>query len=534
MQVEPCKLCNSSSIIYKFRISQANIYQCTDCGLMVLKSISTGSKELPLTKEPDAKPEAYWQNLNEGLAKAYMKEYNEYAPDQGKKILEIGLENPQFIREAVSRNYQVTLLESDQQLIAKHQSSLEGVKVHNTKLSNIQASLFGKYDIITIYNITEEQQDPFLLIQQIHSLLSEGGVLHLVLPDLGSWSARVSRKKWKLFHKESKYYFDSQNIELFLLKSGFYEIDNFSPYSPVYFDEMQDSLKELKRSYLGMPARFLYLVFPFLFRRKLSHDLVASRMNVVCRKRDLPLANEKLSIVIPVYNEKATFVELMELVLAKEIEGVDKEIIIVESNSTDGTKEEVQKYEGREGIRIIYETKPKGKGHAVRQGIAESTGSIILIQDADLEYDVNDYDQLIAPILNYQKMFVLGSRHTGDWKMRDFSDAKLMSDIFNFGQIVFTWMINSFCGSKLKDPFTMYKVFRRDCIYGLEFEANRFDFDWEIVIKFLRKKYFPLEIPVNYSSRSFSEGKKVSILKDPILWMIALFKFRFQELKKRK
>lgn len=530
MVVEPCQLCESQAVIYKFRIQKSLIFQCQDCGLMNLKPVPSQEKAVMPSPEED-----YYAKLNSGIAKAYFKEYNEYAPGQGKKLLEIGLENPQFICEAVKNDYQVTLLESNADLIDKHQPDLQGARIIHGNLADIDISKLENYDIITIYNLTGERQDPFAIIQKIYQLLKEDGILHLVVANLESRSAWISRKKWQLFHRESLFYFNSQNLELFLLKNGFYQIDNFSPYSAMYFDGMKDSLKELKKkSYLSFPLKLLYLFFPFLFRRKLREELLASRMNVVCRKRQLPLPSEKLSIIIPVFNEKATFQELIELVIAKELEEIEKEIIIIESKSTDGTTEVVRKYEDHPGIRVIYEEKPRGKGHAVRRGIREASGSIILIQDADLEYDIEDYDQLIAPLLKYQKMFVLGSRHTGDWKMRNFSDAKLLSNVFNFGQIVFTWMINLFCSSQLKDPFTMYKVFRKDCIYGLEFEANRFDFDWEIVIKFLRKKYFPLEIPVNYSSRSFSEGKKVSIIKDPISWMIALVKFRFQELKKRK
>jgi len=121
----------------------------------------------------------------------------------------------------------------------------------------------------------------------------------------------------------------------------------------------------------------------------------------------------------------------------------------------------------------------------------------------------------------------LGSRHKGNWKMREFEDRRMMSFIFNFGQVFFTWLINVTCNVRLNDPFTMYKVFHRECLYGLHLESNRFDLDWEIVIKFIRKGLVPLEIPVNYVSRSFGEGKKVKPILDPLLWIVALVKYRF-------
>jgi hypothetical protein len=127
---------------------------------------------------------------------------------------------------------------------------------------------------------------------------------------------------------------------------------------------------------------------------------------------------------------------------------------------------------------------------------------------------------------------VLGSRHAGKWKMRHFSDQKALSTYFNFGHILFTALLNLLYGQKMKDPFTMFKIFRRDCLYNLKFECNRFDFDFELVIKLLRKGYVPLEIPVNYVSRSYQEGKKVDMLRDPLTWIKALFRYRFAKITK--
>jgi hypothetical protein len=129
-------------------------------------------------------------------------------------------------------------------------------------------------------------------------------------------------------------------------------------------------------------------------------------------------------------------------------------------------------------------------------------------------------------------MFVLGSRHSGgqSWAMRRFEDNPAASSVLNFGHLFFAGLLNVMYGQRLRDPFTMYKVFWRDCLDGLHFESNRFDFDFEMVIKLLRKGYQPLEIPVNYRSRSFSEGKKVRFIQDPLTWFKALLKFRVSPL----
>jgi len=224
----------------------------------------------------------------------------------------------------------------------------------------------------------------------------------------------------------------------------------------------------------------------------------------------------------------------MEKLLAKRIDGVDIEICVVESNSRDGTRNDVLTYQNHPRVKILLEDRPSGKGRAVRAGLGMARGDIILIQDADLEYDLDDYEKLIAPIRGGAASFVLGSRHrVGEklWRIRRFEGAKHLSDLMNVGHLFFTWLLNTVFEQKLRDPFTMYKVFRRDCIYGLRFECNRFDFDHEIVGKLVRNGYSPVEIDVAYHSRSFDEGKKISLFGDPPTWIRACLKHRFSRLR---
>jgi len=221
-------------------------------------------------------------------------------------------------------------------------------------------------------------------------------------------------------------------------------------------------------------------------------------------------------------------------VLAKEIPGLDLEIVIVESRSTDGTRDDVARVAGHPRVTVVWQEQPRGKGHAVRAGLAVATGDFVLIQDADLEYDVDDYDMLLAPLRQFQRAFVLGIRHGKGghtWKVRHFTDRALLGKWMNFGHLVFTTLFNVVYGQRLTDPFTMYKVFRRECLSGLRLEANAFDFDWELAGKLVRCGYPPLELPVSYTSRSFSEGKKVTMIRDPLTWIRACFKYRFAPLK---
>jgi len=236
----------------------------------------------------------------------------------------------------------------------------------------------------------------------------------------------------------------------------------------------------------------------------------------------------KLSIILPVYNEKKYLVKLINKILAVKLP-IEREIIIIESNSTDGSKEIVKKYESKKGFKVIYEDKANGKGFAVRNGFKMITGDIILIQDADLEYNPNDYNKLIEPILKKQTKFVIGSRKMGKktWMIRkqekNISKITFINIIAHFADLIF----NLLYGVNITDPQSMYKVFHKDCLKGINFKSNYFNLDWEICAKFIRKGYIPLEIPVYYKSRSFNEGKKIRLIRDIFLNTYSIIKYRF-------
>ena len=239
----------------------------------------------------------------------------------------------------------------------------------------------------------------------------------------------------------------------------------------------------------------------------------------------------RLSVIVPAFNERATIAAALDAITAKRVAGWDLEVIIVESNSTDGTREIVRGYAAQPQVKLLLEDRPRGKGHAVRTALAQATGDVILIQDADLEYDLADYEALLVPLQAGTHDFVLGSRHGGSrWFIRKMDEQVVHAFVLNAGHWFFTALIDVSLGLSLRDPFTMYKVFRRECLAGLTLEANRFDFDWELLIKLVRKGYRPVEIPVRYTSRSFKEGKKVSMFRDPPNWIWAWAKYRFQRL----
>jgi glycosyltransferase involved in cell wall biosynthesis len=246
----------------------------------------------------------------------------------------------------------------------------------------------------------------------------------------------------------------------------------------------------------------------------------------------------KLTIILPIFNEASTARRLLELVYSQEIPLAIKEMIIVESNSTDGTREIVKRFIAEHPdtpevtIRIILQEAPKGKGYAVRAGLDIATGDIVLIQDGDLEYSLSDYPSLIQPILEGKTKFVLGSRHlaASTWRIRKFENDIIKAAVMNLGGLFFHQFFNILYGQRLTDPTTMFKIFERSCIEHLHFEANRFDFDFELVAKLIRAGFPPLEVAVSYTSRGFEEGKKIRIFMDPLTWLRAIIRFRFSKL----
>jgi glycosyltransferase involved in cell wall biosynthesis len=242
----------------------------------------------------------------------------------------------------------------------------------------------------------------------------------------------------------------------------------------------------------------------------------------------------KVSIIIPVYNEAGTLATLLDRVWRQPIAPATKEIVIVESNSTDGSREIVEAFAAlRSGdstvVRVVYQNAPRGKGHAVRAGFAVASGDILLIQDADLEYDVADYPQLIQPILEGRTAFVIGSRHLGadSWKIRNFARGDLRALLMNVGGVLFHRFFNAVFHSRLTDPTSMYKVLRADCLKRVNLSCNGFDLDFELTGKMIRAGYSPLEVPVAYRSRGFNQGKKIRLLCDPPTWIMAILRGRF-------
>ncbi|MGB9366384.1 MAG: glycosyltransferase [Xanthobacteraceae bacterium] len=371
--------------------------------------------------------------------------------------------------------------------------------------------------------------DPRVALAKIREHLAPGAPVLLSVPLLDGSQARIMGRSWHEWQPVNRWYFTRETLNLLLLSAGFehvwFEIERRSYSLEQVAERMRGN--EETASWAGSIERLSRLLPQFLRRREFRLPAGTAVVSAVVGTQR---PERVVSIIVPVFNEAKTFKTMMDALLAKSLPDVRKEIIIVESNSSDGSRELVQSYADHSEVRVVLQPRPRGKGHAVREGLAMATGDIVMIQDADLEYDLDDYDGLLAPLNAWQSMFILGSRHQGGWKMRKFEDAPLTAAIFNFGHSFFRTAINLALNTSMTDPFTMFKVFRRDAIFGIDFVCNRFDFDIELVMKLVRKGYVPVELPVNYASRSFAEGKKVSFTRDGLTWLWTIAKMRLSPL----
>jgi len=239
------------------------------------------------------------------------------------------------------------------------------------------------------------------------------------------------------------------------------------------------------------------------------------------QRRDAPETTHRLlSVIIPVYNERETLPEIVRRVQAVDLTdfGLEKEIIIVDDGSTDGTRDVLPGLAEMQGVRVFLQPRNRGKGAAVRAGLMQATGDLLLIQDADLEYDPRDYPHLLRPVIEGRSAVVYGSRFLGE--------HKAMYYWHQVGNKLLTLVANVLYNTTLTDMETCYKLCTREVTRSFTLKQDRWGFDPEITAKILKSGHSIYEVPISYNGRDYSEGKKIS-WRDAFTIISVLLRYRF-------
>jgi glycosyltransferase involved in cell wall biosynthesis len=232
----------------------------------------------------------------------------------------------------------------------------------------------------------------------------------------------------------------------------------------------------------------------------------------------VPPKIRKLSVIVPVYNERNTVVEVVRRMRAVELpDGIEREIIVIDDGSRDGTRDVLRQL-GDSTVRVLVHEENRGKGAAVRTGLALATGDYVLIQDADLEYDPDDWPRLISPVMRGRARVVYGSRFTGE--------RRNMLLLHWIGNRTLSLVTNILFNSTLSDMETCYKLVDRKLLVDLGLRSDHFDIEPEITAKILKRGIRIYEVPISYMGREFDEGKKIT-WRDGFAALWTLVKFRF-------
>ena len=399
-----CLICGGSRLHYLFSVGGARVVRCQDCQLMLRDQRTSDVTSGPAGMMPREERAAH---VPVAIAPA-LAALERYRGRTGGRLLAIARRRP-----GVRRGGNSPRVGRDD--ACPHRSRRHRNAARRTGFSTWWPSAM----------CSTPCRIRVVCCSQARAQLLPGGVLFVASFAFDRWNVRPRKT---IFRAEQSFYFTRATLETLLIRSGFREI--------------------IVRSGLSDPADGL------VFLARAGGEAAAPR----------------LSLVVPVFNEARTFATNFEKLLAKKVVGLEIEIIVVESNSTDGT---------RDLVGSLRRSSPGDRGLAgssARQGTrpcardwSGSRAITCLIQDADLEYDLEDYEALLEPLLHGQAAFVLGARHGGSaWKMRSFTGQPVMSAVLNGAHWFFTVLVNIGFGAHLKDPFTMYKVFRRDCLYGLD------------------------------------------------------------------
>lgn len=504
----PCPACGSQQQRYLFHRRGARFVRCRACNLVYADPVDPTERGYfdieAVGQHADQLDHAHAVRDFGDLLDAVAGRFELLRGRRPGRVLLAGRWLRGFVDEARRRGIELTLAVDR---VADETSLV------TEPLAHLLAGDAEPFDVVLLHELLEATPEPAKVLQGLPAALAPDAVVAVAFANMNSLASRVLRRRWRSFFDRKSAFYDQDNLEIVMWRNGFERVAH---------DRLRTTYSA---RYLAARLQLSEPVRAGLDTSQLggTSARVSSGYEVTVFRPAAAEARERLSIIVPVYNEERYVGEVVDALLEKELP-IDKELIIVESNSDDSSRDIVSKYADVPGVTLLLQDRPRGKGNAVRAALDVAQGSIVLIQDADFEYDLDDYDALLEPIVRRRASFVLGSRSLGldDWKVRQYARSPVKGFLMNFAQVAFAKTFNLLYQQRVTDINTMLKVFRRECVEGVHFEGNGFNFDIELVCKIVRNGFEPHEVPVNYVARSFDEGKKINFLLDayPSYWQL--------------
>lgn len=505
-----CPICSSNEELYLFHSHSGRHVKCANCHFIFINPISTSSpsprilsadliNRLPIKKSL----------LSEEILELIQRSQKEFFIAHGhypSRTVFLGPTIPELQKKISETffNVQVPKISDEKIISLLWQGDAQPIR-----------KFIEDADLIILKDFLDHSLRPDCVLRSIFSIVNDGAWLAVVYRDNAGKIARLLRKYWKEYVTSRTSFFSRNNIIDLAQRIGAQQRKSFTVWS------QQTLSTAIHRFSQRIAFVRIFRILDFI-TFKIPIGMSVTLMEKTYNKK------EKLSIVVPIFNEQRYVKKVLGALFSIKLD-IDIEFIIVESNSTDGTRDIVKTFENIPNVKLIFENSPKGKGHAVRAGLKEATGSIVLIQDSDFEYDLDDYPSLLKPILARHTEFVLGSRSLGleGWKVRQYSNTPIKGLLMNFAQIIFAKTYNILFRQSTTDINTMFKVFRTSCLKRFELKSNGFELDIELVCKLALAGYKAYEVPVNYRSRGFEDGKKIRFFHDAFHSYLMIFRCRF-------
>jgi hypothetical protein len=499
-----CPACDASSERYLFHRSGSRFVQCRSCGLVYVDPIDP-TEVVDFAFEPLEGVDLDNVRADFGaVLREVVRSHEHHTGRVPRSIVVFGQWDPTFAEADAGEGVD---------LVFGGSTTAPDVETVGDRLATA--------DVVLLHRLVEGVAEPSPLLTDLRDRMGSHALLAVTFANMAALPNRVFRRRLRTLFDHQRFLYDADNLGILMWRNGFQRAANVRLRSRVSlgYTAARTGTSESLGKVLDAAGLDALTVTASTGIEMILFTPVADR------------DREQLSVIVPVFNEARYVADVLDALIEAELP-IDREIVIVESNSTDGSREIVQRYEDMPGVTVIYEDSPKGKGRAVRRGLEAATGSIVLIQDADFEYDLDDYEALLEPIVRHRASFVLGSRSLGldDWKVRQYASSPVKGFLMNFAQVVFAKTFNLLYQQNVSDINTMFKVFRRECVAGCHFEGDGFNFDIELVCKIVRNGYSPMEVPVNYVSRGFDEGKKINFLFDAYPSYFMLFKARLGQI----